>query len=295
MALVVALVRQHARQLTLRSGPQILFSCTQDTVHGINHPQRELNSHCFYGTKVPEETRDVTSDGWSYSAIVNAPNALSFARLVSGPAIAGLIIHGHVSTAVPLFLVSGATDWLDGYLARKQGLKNNILGSYLDPLADKVLVGSVVCSMGYSGLMSPYVCGLIVARDVSLIAGAFWARAHALKYTWPGITAFFNISGTSSHAAPKAEPLYISKVNTVVQIALVSSCLADSWIGWPGSSFITNILEPATAITTAWSFAAYIHAYTSGQILLSHSMNSKKNLKKSSKHHASSSSKEEIQ
>jgi len=210
--------------------------------------------------------------GWSYNAVVNAPNVLSFARLVSGPAIAGLIIHGNVSTAVPLFLLSGATDWLDGYLARRQGLTNNILGSYLDPLADKVLVGSVVCSMGYAGLMSPYVWGLILGRDASLIAGAFWARAHALKYTWPGLTAFFNISGTSSSAAPKAEPLYISKVNTVVQIALVSSCLAEAWIGWPGSPLITYILEPTTAVTTVWSLVAYIQAYRSGTIRLGSSM-----------------------
>jgi len=222
------------------------------------------------GKNVKDKSTGKTG-GWSYDAIVNAPNILSFARLLSGPAIAGLIIHGHVSTAVPLVLLSGATDWLDGYLARRQGLTHNILGSYLDPLADKVLVGSVVCSMGYAGIMSPYVWTLILGRDVCLIGGAFWARAHALNYTWPGLTRFFNISGTSSHAAPKAEPLFISKVNTVVQIALVSSCLVDSWIGWPGSSLITHVLEPATAVTTIWSLGAYIHAYRSGTIRLARS------------------------
>lgn len=226
-----------------------------------------LNHHSSIG-RDKKEAEKAAAGGWSYHAIVNAPNILSFARLVSGPAIAGLIIQGHVSTAVPLVLISGATDWLDGYLARRQGLTDNILGSYLDPLADKVLVGSVVCSMGYAGLMSPYVWILILGRDVCLIGGAFWARAHALNYAWPGLTKFFNISGTSSHAAPKAEPLYISKVNTVVQIALVSSCLVDSCIGWPGPSLITHVLEPATAVTTVWSLIAYIHAYRSGSIRL---------------------------
>lgn len=51
--------------------------------------------------------------------------------------------------AFPALALSSLTDWLDGYVARMQNIRS-ILGSYLDPLADKVLVGSVVGAMGYT-------------------------------------------------------------------------------------------------------------------------------------------------
>ena len=50
---------------------------------------------------------------------------------------------------MPILAVSSATDWLDGYFARIQQ-RNSVLGSYLDPLADKVLIGSVVGALGYT-------------------------------------------------------------------------------------------------------------------------------------------------
>jgi len=53
------------------------------------------------------------------------------------------------SLALPGLAASGVSDWLDGYFARRGG-RHSVLGSYLDPLADKVLVGSVVASLGYS-------------------------------------------------------------------------------------------------------------------------------------------------
>jgi phosphatidylglycerophosphate synthase len=53
------------------------------------------------------------------------------------------------TTAVPILAVSSATDWLDGYFARIHQ-RNSVLGSYLDPLADKVLIGCVVGALGYT-------------------------------------------------------------------------------------------------------------------------------------------------
>lgn len=55
---------------------------------------------------------------------------------------------------MPALVISGATDWLDGYFARRESIRSgrpsNVLGSYLDPLADKVLVGCVVGALGYT-------------------------------------------------------------------------------------------------------------------------------------------------
>ena len=52
--------------------------------------------------------------GWTHKEVYNIPNALSMARLVSGPAIAWLILNEQWGIALVSLAVSGATDWADG-------------------------------------------------------------------------------------------------------------------------------------------------------------------------------------
>ncbi|KAI3928359.1 hypothetical protein MKW98_023960, partial [Papaver atlanticum] len=77
---------------------------------------------------------------------VNLPNMISMSRLISGPFLGWMIMNEWYLPAFVGLAVSGATDWLDGYAARKVGI-NSVIGSYLDPLADKVLIGSVAVAM----------------------------------------------------------------------------------------------------------------------------------------------------
>ena len=57
--------------------------------------------------------------GWSQRQVLNAPNALCVLRALSGPVVAALIMHEAYTSALALTAVSGATDWLDGFLARR--------------------------------------------------------------------------------------------------------------------------------------------------------------------------------
>ncbi|XP_056159773.1 cardiolipin synthase (CMP-forming), mitochondrial-like [Syzygium oleosum] len=61
------------------------------------------------------------------------------------------------TTAFVGLAISGATDWLDGYVARKMNI-NSVVGSYLDPLADKVLIGCVALAMVINDLLPS--CGM---------------------------------------------------------------------------------------------------------------------------------------
>lgn len=257
-----------------RESFQLSCSSPYSTKTGSNRRHASQQNICVdkeeeSATTKHDGHKDGIQGGWSYEAVVNLPNSLSMLRLLSGPAIAHLIIQNQMNIAIPALVLSALTDWLDGYVARKQ-LTTNVLGSYLDPLADKVLVGSVVLALGYSGALPLYLFNLIVGRDVLLISGACIARGQTLGWRWPGVTTFFNISGEATApdkpAAPKVEPLYISKVNTVFQLTLISSCLTDAWIGWPGPEITLGILGPTTAMTTIWSFVAYIYAYKTGRI-----------------------------
>lgn len=63
------------------------------------------------------------------------------------PSSLSCLLQWHL--ALPSLAVSGATDWADGFVARRFN-QRSVLGSYLDPLADKALMCSVVAAMGYT-------------------------------------------------------------------------------------------------------------------------------------------------
>jgi|APGre2960657444_1045066.scaffolds.fasta_scaffold00257_7 cardiolipin synthase len=136
---------------------------------------------------------------------------------------------------------------------------STVLGSYLDPLADKVLIVSLACALAAKGLLPPWLVGLIIARDGALVVGAFAARAHAQGWRWHGAKEFFRMvpaHGSAAAAAPRVQPLLVSKVNTVAQIALGAAALAsDAW-GMPGAQAIEWGVQGVAATTVA-SSAAY--------------------------------------
>src|SRR6476620_8193137 len=75
----------------------------------------------------------------SRPAVVNLPNGLTFARLVLAVVLFGCIAGAWWLVGVLVFAVAAVTDWLDGYLARRQGLAS-AFGRNFDPLVDKVLI-----------------------------------------------------------------------------------------------------------------------------------------------------------
>lgn len=102
---------------------------------------------------------------------VNLPNAITLSRLVlTGIFVAAVGFPGNPGYAIALatFSIAAATDWLDGYLARKMGLVTP-LGKLLDPLADKILVCAAFVffsAQPVGGYHCPvWVTALIIARE----------------------------------------------------------------------------------------------------------------------------------
>src|SRR6266511_735815 len=104
------------------------------------------------------------------SAIVTAPNAISLARLLLMPVCAWLLASAHYGSGLVLTAVVGATDWVDGWLARRLGTVSR-LGQLLDPLADRLLIASVAVALLARGVLPWPAALLLVARDVVLLAG----------------------------------------------------------------------------------------------------------------------------
>src|SRR6516162_1815710 len=98
--------------------------------------------------------------------VFNLPNQLTAGRLVLGIILFVLIEHEEWIWSMAVFALAAFTDWLDGYIARLQGLTST-LGRNLDPLVDKVVVcGAYIFLISHpeSGL-KPWMVVMVVARE----------------------------------------------------------------------------------------------------------------------------------
>jgi len=101
---------------------------------------------------------------------LNLPNLLTMGRILAIPMVLVLLDRGGPRDcfwAALLFAGAAITDFLDGYLARKRGLVS-VLGKFLDPLADKLIVMASLVWMVPMGRIAPWVVVLLLARDISI-------------------------------------------------------------------------------------------------------------------------------
>ena len=80
------------------------------------------------------------------------PNFLTFSRLLASPVIGYLVLHDQHAAALGLFAAAGLTDLVDGYLARRWKLQT-VVGSVIDPMADKVLMTVLTVTLAAKGLL----------------------------------------------------------------------------------------------------------------------------------------------
>lgn len=84
--------------------------------------------------------------------------------------------------ALYVLIIAGCSDLADGWIARTWISQASKLGSFLDPIADKLLVGTLFLSLAWVGLVpTPLTC-LVIARDVALISAASYIRYKSLPF-----------------------------------------------------------------------------------------------------------------
>jgi CDP-diacylglycerol--glycerol-3-phosphate 3-phosphatidyltransferase len=104
---------------------------------------------------------------------VSILSGITYARILAVPAVMGLILLGpdehdaYVAGAM-LFGVAAATDFVDGYLARRWG-SATALGSFLDTTADKLLVSGALIALVAVDRASPWIAAIIVARELVIL------------------------------------------------------------------------------------------------------------------------------
>jgi CDP-diacylglycerol--glycerol-3-phosphate 3-phosphatidyltransferase len=102
--------------------------------------------------------------------LFNAPNAITAIRIAMIPVILAFTYYeGRVNSfvAAMLFAVTGATDFLDGWVARRTG-SVTVVGKFLDPLADKLIVMSILIMLVHLGRVPAWLVILILAREFTV-------------------------------------------------------------------------------------------------------------------------------
>jgi cardiolipin synthase len=111
---------------------------------------------------------------------LSLPNLITGSRIACSPLLGCLIVNEQYTAALCGCALAAASDVADGYIARRWGMET-VLGSYLDPLADKVFIGSTCVSLAAVGALDGRLAALIVARDALLVAGTgvtLWQHAR---------------------------------------------------------------------------------------------------------------------
>jgi CDP-diacylglycerol--glycerol-3-phosphate 3-phosphatidyltransferase len=102
----------------------------------------------------------------------NLPNLLTFARIVMIPGVLLLLSRGSPRDsfwAAILYAAAAITDFFDGWLARRQGLVS-VLGKFLDPLADKLIVSACLVWMIPMGRIPAWAVVLLLSREITITA-----------------------------------------------------------------------------------------------------------------------------
>ena len=108
--------------------------------------------------------------GYDTDRVLTLPNLLSFLRLLGVPFFLWLILGPHADGwAVAVLMLAGASDWLDGFLARRWHQTSRV-GQMLDPVADRLYIGSTLVALALREIIPWWLVVLLVARDLVMVA-----------------------------------------------------------------------------------------------------------------------------
>ncbi len=168
-----------------------------------------------------------------------APNLLTLLRICLAPFLVLAILQGDYGLGFALFVAAGLTDALDGALARilKQ---RSMLGQYLDPVADKLLLSTLFLVLMNKRLIPATVTVLVFGRDVGILL------VSAILYAAAGRREF--------------APSIFGKANTLAQISAVAAVLLHEVTPWHWVTILRLLALDATIVLTVASGLHYAWA-----------------------------------
>jgi CDP-diacylglycerol--glycerol-3-phosphate 3-phosphatidyltransferase len=178
----------------------------------------------------------------------NLPNLLTFLRIALIPVFVVVfylpLSWSHIGAAA-LFALAGATDWLDGYLARRLG-QTSAFGAFLDPVADKLMVGVTLVLLvdvnptPFSGVLLALPAAVIIGREIVISALREW-MAELGERTQVAVSV-------------------IGKIKTSAQMLALLLLLYRESIGDFPTAEAGFVLLYVAAVLTLWSMMIYLRA-----------------------------------
>ena len=168
--------------------------------------------------------------------MIYIPNLLTLIRIGLVPWVVVLLQQQEFGFALSVFIIAGLTDALDGYIAKRFNAQT-FLGAVLDPVADKALLVSTYIMLAVMELIPFWLVVAVVFRDLVIVGG------YLLM-----LLLFESV---------KIAPLFISKVNTFLQIAYIVLVLGA--LAWPlDLSLFLPVLNYSVLTTCILSGLAYV-------------------------------------
>jgi len=205
-------------------------------------------SSCFVQVKKWKST-NVSQDK---DRIFTVPNLLCVGRIAVSPYLAASIINGDYKTSLIIYSLAGFTDLLDGYIARNVPGQSSKLGSFLDPLADKILVMTLYISLAVVNLIPLPLTAMIVSRDVLLVYAGLYIRYMSVDPPF-SFKKYFDMTLPTA----QVNPTQISKLNTGIQLFTVGAALGCPILGYTDNILFYSLcgLTAGTTFASALSYA----------------------------------------
>jgi CDP-diacylglycerol--glycerol-3-phosphate 3-phosphatidyltransferase len=149
---------------------------------------------------------------------------LTYFRIIAGPIIFLLIlISQSYGIALSIFLLAGASDYWDGYLARKYSL-TSVLGAVIDPIADKILITFTILALAlnFDSIYLAFMGGLILARE-------FWVAALR----------DLNARNNQAHIT---KVTLLAKIKTAIQFCALGAYMLGGFLGNTLILFISDFV-----------------------------------------------------
>ncbi|KAK0438062.1 CDP-alcohol phosphatidyltransferase-domain-containing protein [Armillaria borealis] len=203
--------------------------------------------------------------------IYTIPNALTVSRILACPVLGWSILNSNFKLATGLLVYAGLTDLADGYLARRFKM-HSVLGTILDPAADKALMTTLTVTLAMKGCLPAPVAVVILGRDILLVLAAFKIRYTSLP---PPKT--FSRYWDFSIPSAEVRPTEISKINTALQLLLMGATTVGQLVS-PEAGFtlldqqltvdlaLTG-LQWIVVTTTIWSGLSYVFSPSAYRVL----------------------------
>lgn len=164
------------------------------------------------------------------------PNLITVLRFLLVPCVVLALLSGRIDLGFAGFVVAGISDAIDGFVARQFNQRSE-LGAYLDPMADKLLLVSVFIVLGFMGELPLWLVIAAVARDALIVVAV--------------------LLSTIMGKPVAVKPLYVSKMNTTVQIILAALVLAELAFAFR-MPWVRSLLILACGALTGASAVAYL-------------------------------------